>query len=186
MIYGYARVSTLDQKLDIQRAELLKYGCEKIFEEKISGAKYNRPELQNLLKILKSGDMIVITKLDRLARSTHDLLKITEHLKTVNVGLKSIGETWLDTTTHAGKLIFLVFAGIAEFERALILERTSAGIKAAHEQGIKFGRHFKLNSDQTNHAKELIEKGNSYRETARILNCHHTCLTRTLNRIAAR
>ncbi|PHV10568.1 hypothetical protein CSQ89_15560 [Chitinimonas sp. BJB300] len=124
MQIGYARVSTEDQHLDNQRAVLLAAGCQRIYKEKISGAKRDRPELTRLLEHLRAGDVVVATRLDRLARSTRDLLELAEILQRANVGLRSVAEPWADTTSPSGKMVLTVFGGIAEFERALIVERT--------------------------------------------------------------
>src|SRR4051794_27361428 len=127
MLVGYARVSTEDQDLTLQRTALSGAGCKRIYEEKVSGAKRSRPELDRMLDQLRAGDVIVVSRLDRLARSTRDLLDIAEQLKEVGAGLRSLHEPWADTTSPAGRMVLTVFAGIAEFERALINERTSTG-----------------------------------------------------------
>ena len=120
MKLGYARVSTEDQTLDLQRPRLLAAGCERLFEEKISGAKRNRPELEKLLGEVRKNDILVVTRLDRLARSTVELLAIAERLREKDAGLQSLDEPWVDTESPSGRMILTVFAGIAEFERALI------------------------------------------------------------------
>ena len=140
MKLGYARVSTVDQNLDIQIAALKKAGCQRIFREKVSGAYRQRPELQRLLDQLRAGDTLVVWRLDRLARSTRDLLDITETIHGADASFQSISEPWADTTTNAGKMILTVFAGIAEFERGLIRERTGVGRAAAKAHGVRFGR----------------------------------------------
>ncbi len=127
MFIGYARVSTDDQDLTAQRATLKEAGCKRIYEEKLSGAKRDRPELARLLDHMRDGDVVVVARLDRLARSTRDLLEIAEQLKDAGAGLRSLAEPWADTTSPAGRMVLTVFAGIAEFERALIHQRTSAG-----------------------------------------------------------
>lgn len=136
---GYARVSTTDQNLELQLAALNKAGCGRIYQEKISGAKRERPELQRLLDQLRPNDIVVVWKLDRLARSTNHLLELVELMKVAEVSFCSLSEPWADTSSHAGKMIMTVFAGIAEFERDLIRERTSAGRKAALTRGVRFG-----------------------------------------------
>ena len=181
MLIGYARVSTDDQHLDGQRAALRAAGCQRIYEEKISGTERNRPELTRLLDHVREGDVVVATRLDRLARSTRDLLEVAELLKQANVGLRSLAEPWADTTSPAGKMVLTVFAGIAEFERALIAERTSAGRYAARKRGVRFGRPSKLSSEQITLGRRLIAEGNSVRDVARILNCHHATLYRSLS-----
>ena len=127
MKIGYARVSTKDQELENQRTRLEAAGCEILFEEKISGVAKKRPQLEKLLSQLRKGDVLVVTKLDRLARSTSELLRIAEGLNEKNAGLQSLDEPWADTTTPAGKMIMTVFGGIAEFKRSLILPRTQEG-----------------------------------------------------------
>ena len=117
---GYARVSTRGQNLDQQRAALSAAGCIRIFEEKASGTKSDRPELARLLDHLRHGDVVTITRLDRLARSTGDLLAISERIGAAGAGLRSLAEPWADTTTPAGRMILTVFAGIADFERSLM------------------------------------------------------------------
>lgn len=127
MLIGYARVSTDDQDLRVQRAALKEAGCRRTFEEKVSGARRNRPELERMLEHLRDDDVVVVTRLDRLARSTRDLLDIAERLKEAGAGLRSMAEPWADTTSPAGRMVLTVFAGIAEFERELIYQRTSSG-----------------------------------------------------------
>jgi len=144
MLIGYARVSTDDQHLDNQRIALRAAGCQRIYEEKISGAKRERPEHTRVLDHLREGDVLVATRLDRLARATRDLLELAEILNRAGVGLRSLGEPWANTTSPSGKMVFTVFAGIAEFERSLIAERTSAGRLAAQGKGVRFGRPPKL------------------------------------------
>ena len=180
MLIGYARVSTDDQHLDNQRTALHAAGCQRIYEEKISGAKRERPELMRMLDHLRKDDVLVATRLDRLARSTRDLLELAEIVNRAGVGLRSLGEPWADTTSPAGKMVLTVFAGIAEFERSLIVERTSAGRLAAQEKGIRFGRPPKLSPEQIALGYRLREEGTSVREAARILNCHHATLYRAI------
>lgn len=180
MLIGYARVSTDDQDLRLQRGELQQVGCERLFEEKLSGARRDRPELQRMLDHLRADDVVVISRLDRLARSTRDLLDIAERLNTIGSGLRSLAEPWADTTSPAGRMVLTVFAGIAEFERDLIRERTSSGRVAAKERGVRFGRPAKLSPDQIALGRRLIEEGRSVREVAKVLNCHHATLYRQL------
>lgn len=178
MLIGYARVSTDDQDLRLQRGELQRAGCERLFEEKSSGARRDRPELQRMLDHLRADDVVVITRLDRLARSTRDLLDIAERLNTIGAGLRSLAEPWADTTSPAGRMVLTVFAGIAEFERDLIRERTSSGRAAAKQRGVRFGRPAKLSAEQVALSRRLIEEGQSVREVAKVLNCHHATLYR--------
>jgi DNA invertase Pin-like site-specific DNA recombinase len=180
MLIGYARVSTDDQHLDSQRAALRVFGCQRIYEEKISGAKRERPELSKVLDHVREGDVLVATRLDRLARSTRDLLEIAEVLNRSGVGLRSLAEPWADTTSPSGKMILTVFAGIAEFERSLIVERTSAGRFTAKQKGVRFGRPPKLSAEQVALGQRLLAEGTSVRNAARILNCHHATLYRAI------
>lgn len=136
MKIGYARVSTNDQNLDSQIALLTEDGCKEILKEKISGAKKSRPELEKLLGQIREGDTLVVCKLACLARSTSHLLEIVETLREKKAYFRSLGEPWADSTSHAGKMIMTVFAGIAEFERDLIRERTSVGREAAMKRGV--------------------------------------------------
>ena len=184
MLTGYARVSTDDQDLTLQRAALKDAMCQRIFEEKASGAKRDRPELARMLEQLREGDVVVVIRLDRLARSTRDLLDIAERLREAGAGLRSIAEPWADTTSPAGRMVLTVFAGIAEFERSLIGERTSSGRKAAQERGVRFGRPSALTAEQVALGRRLIDEGRSVREVARvILKCHPATLYRELARM---
>jgi DNA invertase Pin-like site-specific DNA recombinase len=148
MRLGYARVSTEDQNLDGQCQRLSASGCEKLFEEKISGARRNRPKLEKLIEQLRKGDILVVTRLDRLARSTSELLRIAERLTEKSAGLQSLDEPWADTTSPSGRMVMTIFAGIAEFERTLIISRTSDGRLAAKARGVTFGRPKKMRPDQ--------------------------------------
>lgn len=179
MHIGYARVSTEDQNLDIQLQALTQAGCKRIFQEKLSGSTRNRPELQRLLDQLREGDTVTVWKLDRLARSTRDLLDIAETIRLAGAGLKSLSEPWADTTSPAGKMVLTVFSGIAEFEKSLIIERTSAGRYAAQKRGVRFGRPSSLNQEQTILAKRLLEEGKSAKEIAKTFGVHKTTIYRT-------
>ena len=139
MLIGYARVSTRDQKPHLQLDALNEAGCERIFEETASGAKRERPELRAALDFMRAGDTLVIWKLDRLARSTRQLLETVESLARRGIGLKALTQD-IDTTTVGGRLIFTVFGAIAEFEREMIRESTRAGLDAARSRGRKGGR----------------------------------------------
>ena len=172
MRIGYARVSTLDQKLDLQMQALKKAGCTKIFREKVSGASRDRPELKRMLDQIREGDVVVVWKLDRLARSTRDLLETMESIRESGGQFQSISEPWADSTSHAGKMIMTVFAGIAEFERDLIRERTSAGRMAAKSKGVRFGRPRKLNSQQAKLAQRLLDEGKLVSEIAETFGVH--------------
>ena len=182
-LIGYARVSTQGQDLAQQRETLSAMGCQRIFEEKVSGAKRDRPELGRLLDHLRTGDVVTVTRLDRLARSTSDLLHIAERINDSGAGLRSLAEPWADTTSPAGRMVLTIFAGIADFERSLIGERTSAGRAAALARGVRFGPRPALNAEQIIHARRLIEEeGRPVAEAARILNVHRATLYRALAR----
>ena len=180
LLIGYARVSTDDQGVSNQRAELQAAGCSRIFAEKITGTHANRPELARLLDHLRTGDVLTVTRLDRLARNTRDLLDIAEQLETKGAGLRSLAEPWADTTSPAGRMVLTVFAGIAEFERCLIIDRTRRGRDAAKARGVRFGRRPALNSDQVKHARELLAGGRAAGETADLLGVHRATLYRAL------
>ena len=182
-LIGYARVSTQGQDLAQQRETLSAMGCQRIFEEKVSGAKRDRPELGRLLDHLRTGDVVTVTRLDRLARSTSDLLHIAERINNSGAGLCSLAEPWADTTSPAGRMVLTIFAGIADFERSLIGERTSAGRAAALARGVRFGPRPALSAEQIVHARRLIEEeGRPVTEAARILNVHRATLYRALAR----
>lgn len=181
MKFGYARVSTMEQHLDVQIAALKKAGCQRVFREKVSGAHRQRPELQRLLDQLRAGDTLVVWKLDRLARSTRDLLEITETIHATHASFRSLSEPWADTTTHAGKMILTVFAGIAEFERGLIRERTGVGRALAKANGVHFGRPRKLNAEQRTLALRLLDEGKQAGKIAKTFRVHES----TIYRLAA-
>lgn len=172
MKIGYARVSTQEQNLDLQLQALKQASCKKIFREKVSGASRQRPEFLRMLDQIREGNTIVVWKLDRLARSTRDLLETMETIREAGTRFQSLSEPWADTTTHAGKMIMTVFAGIAEFERDLIRERTAAGRKAAKSRGVRFGRPPKLNAEQEQLARRLIGEGKPVSEIARTFKVH--------------
>jgi DNA invertase Pin-like site-specific DNA recombinase len=178
MKIGYARVSTLDQHLDLQLRALKKAGCTKIWREKVSGLNRQRPELQRLLDHLRSGDMVVVWKLDRIARSTRHLLEIMDTIRETGARFRSLSEPWADTTTTAGKMMMTIFAGIAEFERELIQERTAAGRIAAQKRGVRFGRPRKLNADQEKLARRLVSEGKGVPEIAHTFNVHPSTIYR--------
>ena len=178
MHIGYARVSTGDQSLDLQLQALRKAGCRRVYQEKVSGARRDRPQLSRLLDQLREGDTVVVWRLDRLARSTRDLLEMAETIKAAGAGLKSLSEPWADTTTHAGRMILTVFAGIAEFERDLIRERTGTGRTAARKRGVRFGRPPKLTAAQAALAARLLAEGHSVREVAGTFGVHAATIYR--------
>ena len=157
MIIGYARVSTDDQHLDAQIDALTDAGAEKIFEEKITGKRRDRPELQKLLEQLREGDVVIVTKYDRLARSLKDLMEIVETIRDREAGFRSLGED-IDTTTPTGRLFFHIFGSIAEFERERIVERTHEGLAAARKRGRIPGRPSALTQDQREEARRMRDE----------------------------
>lgn len=157
MLIGYARVSTDDQNLDLQKDALTQAGCEKILEDRLTGAKAERPGLQSALEYARSDDIIVVWRLDRLSRSLKDLIEMVSLLESKNIGLKSLQES-IDTSSSSGKLIFHIFAALAEFERNLIRERTQAGLQAARARGRLGGRPKTLTKDQRMLAVKLYDE----------------------------
>lgn len=161
MLVGYARVSTVGQSLDIQLTKLS--SCEKIFSDKASGIDSSRPQLNNCLEFVREGDTLVITKLDRLARSMLHLSKILDQLKSKGVELRVIDQS-IDTSTPVGKLLFNVLGSIAEFEREIAKERQMEGIAKAKAKGVKCGRSKILNNDQVEEIRNKKNKGVTVKE----------------------
>ncbi len=155
---GYARVSTQGQSLDVQVSKLTKYGCQEIFKDKLSGTTADRPSLKECRTYVRRGDSLVITKLDRLARSTFHLTQIAEELKQKGVNLVVLDQN-IDTSTPTGKLLFNMLASIAEFETEIRKERQMEGITKAKEKGIPFGRKAKLTPEQVKSLKQEREQG---------------------------
>ena len=155
MIIGYARVSTHDQNLDSQLDALQKADCEQIFQEKITGKTKDRPELISCLKALRKGDVLIVWKLDRLARSLKDLVEIITDLNQREIGFKSLTEA-IDTTSATGRLVFHIFGALAEFEHSLIRERTIAGLDAARARGRKGGRKPSMSGKDIKKAKAML------------------------------
>jgi DNA invertase Pin-like site-specific DNA recombinase len=184
MLIGYARVSTHDQKLALQRDALHDAGCEKIFEEKLSAASGPLPERDHLLTFARPGDVVVVWKLDRLGRSLRDLVALVAALGDRGIELRSLRES-IDTTTPAGKLAFHLFAALAEMEADVMRERTRAGLEAARRRGTKLGRPRALDPDQLEMARTLM--GNPRLSSASVatqLGVHRSTLYRSLNRRA--
>lgn len=181
MKFGYMRVSTIDQNLDRQKKQLEEFGCERIFFEKVTGTKRDRPELNRMLEFLRPVDTVVVTDLTRLSRSTKDLIEITELIAQKGAHLKSLKESWLDTTTAHGKMLFTIFAGIAQFERDLTSERTKEGILAAKKRG-KFPGRPKADEEKINYALYLIDQGMSRTDAAEKAGISRMTLYRRLQR----
>lgn len=186
MNIGYARVSTEDQDLRLQLTALKDAKCRRVFQEKKSGARADRPELRRMMDQLREGDTVVVWRLDRLARSTRDLLELCEEINGAGAGLRSISEPWADTTSPAGKMILTVFGGIAEFERSLIRERTGAGRKAAMKRGVRFGRPPKLTPQQILLAARLFDEGQTVPQIAETFGVHGTTIYRCLGTLEAK
>lgn len=181
MIHGYARVSTRGQDYQLQAEALRAAGCERIHAEKASAKSTDgRPELKRLLKALKPGDVVVVTRLDRLARSSRDLLNILHEVGQAEAAFKSLTEAWADTTTPAGRLMVTVLAGIAEFERSLIQARTEEGIAKARKQGKQFGRPSRLDAGQRRKIAERYAAGETMAELAAEYECGEATIWRAL------
>jgi DNA invertase Pin-like site-specific DNA recombinase len=179
---GYARVSTDGQSLDAQRAALKSAGCAKIFAEKQSGVVTGRKELMRAIDALGAGDVLVVTRLDRLARSTRDLLNVLHTIADKTAGFKSLADSWADTTTSHGRLMLTVLGGLAEFERDLIRARTGEGRKRAMAAGVKFGRKPKLTPHQAEEAIRRIDAGESQPAVARLFNVNQSTISRLVGR----
>jgi DNA invertase Pin-like site-specific DNA recombinase len=178
MIYGYARVSTDGQTLDAQRAQLTEAGCARTFAETVSGAKTTRAGLTRLLRALGAGDVVVVTRLDRLARSTRDLLNILDAIGAKGAAFCSLSDAWADTTTPHGRLMLTVLGGLAEFERELIRARTGEGRARAKARGVKLGRRFKLTPYQQTEARQRRATGENVRDIARSYGVSHSTISR--------
>jgi DNA invertase Pin-like site-specific DNA recombinase len=185
MRYGYARVSTSKQDYAIPVDALKGVGCEMIFTEKASAKSTNgRTEFKRLMRALKPGDTVVVTKLDRLARSSRDLHNILHELEEGACGFVSLGESWCDTTTDVGKLVLTIMSGIAEFERKLIQARCEEGIAKARAKGKKFGRPSALDAGQRRKIAERYANGETMAELAREYECGEATIWRTLKEAA--
>jgi DNA invertase Pin-like site-specific DNA recombinase len=169
MNYGYARVSTDGQSVTAQISELKAAGCERVLSETASGAKTDRAKLKKAISDLEPGDVLVVTRLDRLARSTRDLLNTLAAISDKGAGFRSLRDNWADTTTPHGRLMLTVLRGLAEFERELIRSRTSEGRERARARGVRLGRKPLLSPDQRRFVAEERRKGESVRYLAKIL-----------------
>jgi len=166
-MFGYARVSTNGKDLSAQDAELRSAGCAKVFKEKVSGAKTDRPELAKAIRQLEPGDVLVVTRLDRLARSTRDLLNVLDEIAKRGAGFRSLKDSWADTTSAHGRLMLTILGGLAEFERELIRARTGEGRKRAKARGVRFGRPRKLTPHQRQEALQRLHAGETMADVAR-------------------
>jgi DNA invertase Pin-like site-specific DNA recombinase len=180
-LYGYARVSTNGQDLAAQEAELLTAGCAKVFKEKASGAKTDRAQLAKALRRLEPGDVLIVTRLDRLARSTRDLLNILATVGEREAGFRSLKDTWADTTTPHGRLMLTVLGGLAEFERELIRARTGERRRRAKDRGLRFGRPAALTLHQRAEALQRLAQGEAQADLARSYGVSQA----TISRLAA-
>jgi DNA invertase Pin-like site-specific DNA recombinase len=178
MIYGYARVSTDGQSVAAQVASLQDAGAVKVFRETASGAKTDRAQLRKVLATLDEGDMLMVTRLDRLARSTRDLLNTLATITGKGAGFRSLADAWADTTTPHGRLMVTMLAGLAEFERELIHARTSEGRKRAQANGVKMGRPSKLDPFQKREARKRLAAGESPRTIGRSYGVHRSTIER--------
>ncbi len=158
MKYGYARVSTNQQDTKLQIDALLASGCSKVYEDKMSGSKTDRPELNNCLKAMNENDVLVVWKLDRLGRSLQHLIEVVHKLEEENKGFQSLTEH-IDTTSPTGKLVFHIFASLAEFEKSLIRQRVMAGLEASRKMGTKFGRPESLTAKDKEMAITMFNGG---------------------------
>src|SRR3954447_7850669 len=180
MLIGYARVSTNDQETAAQVAALKATQCERIYREKASGGRWDRPELHRLLDQLRKGDVLVVWKLDRLSRSLRDVLTIMERLGEAKAGFRSLTEA-IDTTTPAGRMMMRMVGAFAEFERAMLKERTKAGLDAAREEGRIGGRRPKLSDQQQSEIHKMVSRGEkTAADAARLFKIHPATVCRLL------
>jgi len=182
MLIGYARVSKIDQNLNLQIDALKRVGCSKIFTDQVSGSIKSRPQLEQALDFLRAGDILVVWRLDRLGRSLRHLIELVAELQEKEIGFRSLTEA-MDTTTSGGKLIFHIFGALAEFERNVIQERTRAGLEAARARGRKGGRKPKLTEKQQQVAVKLYhEKAHTVEEICRIMGISKPTLYSYINK----
>jgi DNA invertase Pin-like site-specific DNA recombinase len=178
MIVGYARVSTDGQTLDAQQASLTAAGAERVFAEKVSGAVTDRKQLAKAISALGAGDVLLVTRLDRLARSTRDLLNVLDAVGKAGAGFRFLADAWADTTTPHGRLMLTVLGGLAEFERELIKARTEEGRRRAQARGVRFGRKLKLTAHQRQEALQRRASGEPLIEIARTFGVSHSTISR--------
>jgi DNA invertase Pin-like site-specific DNA recombinase len=170
MLIGYARVSTTGQNLDIQKEQLQLAGCEIIYQEKRTGCDRRRPQLEKMLQKISDEDTLIVSSLDLLACSTHDLFEITRTLEQNGAQFRSIREPWADTTSAMGEFLLTVFAGLSELVRNLIKDRTAEGRILAQKRGVKFGRKQKLTNHQQDQVRRMLDEGQSMRSISRHFN----------------
>jgi len=183
MIYGYARVSTSDQDTAAQVEQLTAAGAVKVFRENISGAHADRPQLKKALTVLDKGDVLMVTRIDRLARSTRDLLNIVHEVKQAGACFKSLAEPWADTSSELAEFMLTVLGAAAKLERATILARTAEGRARAKAKGKSLGRPFSLTPAQQAEARAMVRAGRSLREVAELFNVSAPTISR-LNALA--
>jgi DNA invertase Pin-like site-specific DNA recombinase len=182
MLIGYARVSKEDQDTSAQVTALKKAGCERIYREKASGGRWDRPELHGLLEQLRKGDVLVVWKLDRLSRSLRDVLTVMERIGEAKAGFRSLTEA-IDTTTPAGRMMMQMVGAFAEFERAMLRERTKAGLEAARQEGRVGGRPPKLSPQQQGEIRRMVSRGQkTAADAARLFKIHPATVSRLLRR----
>src|SRR6202790_2682032 len=179
MKYGYARASTEDQNPAMQLAALKKAGCKTVFKDEVTGAHVKRPALTRCLKNLKTGDTLIVWKLDRLGRSLRDLIHMLDGFKQQGIKFRSLTEA-IDTETPTGRAMWQMIGVLAELERSLIVERTRAGVKTAQRRGVKFGRKPKLAPQQISHARKLIGQGEDRQQVAALFKVGRKTLYRAL------
>ena len=178
MIYGYARVSTGSQSAEAQVAALIAAGAEKVFRETALGGDRDRKELGRAIKVLGDGDVLLITRLDRLARSSRDLLNILHDIGQRGAAFRSLADAWADTTTPHGRLMVAVLGGLAEFERELIKARTKEGRDRAKARGVKLGRRSKLSEHQRREILARKDAGEPVRDIALTYGVHYTTIAK--------
>jgi DNA invertase Pin-like site-specific DNA recombinase len=178
--YGYARVSTATQDYDAQVKQLIDAGAQKVFAEKITGTKIDRDQLKRAIAALDPGDVLSVTRIDRLARNTRDLLNIIHEIQGCGAGFMSLAEPWANTDSPTAKAVLTILGAVAELERSFILARTASGREAAKAKGRHGGRKKKLTAEQIAFTRELRDQGKGRREIARLLNVDGSTVSRAL------
>jgi DNA invertase Pin-like site-specific DNA recombinase len=183
LLLGYARFSKADDQDNAAQVKALRLaGCRRVFEEKASGGRWDRPQLHNALEQLREGDVLVVWKLDRLSRSLKDLVQIMEKVSDAGAGFRSITEA-VDTTTSAGRMLMQMLGSFAEFERSMVRERTRAGLAAARDRGARLGRPAKLSAHQQQEVIKAVRDGSkTAADAARLFGLHRSNITRLLER----